>query len=98
MCWILLNFLPQLAYHDSQALRFLTAVGTPHSLQQALMGNRFPLMYDQKAKDLELFGSQMHSYTADDHRSFFEVDTQFGKFNSWERLFRVGPPLIGPRF
>src|ERR1700730_234935 len=52
-------------------------------------------MYDQKAKNLKLFGSQMHSYTPDVHRSFFEVDPQLGKFNSWRRLFWVGAPQRG---
>jgi hypothetical protein len=49
-------------------------------------------MYDQKAKDFELFRSQMHSYTSDVNRSFFEVDTQLGEFNSCERLLWVGAP------
>jgi hypothetical protein len=49
-------------------------------------------MYDEKAKDFELFGSQVNSYIADVHRSFFEVDPQLGEFNSWERLFWVGAP------
>src|ERR1700693_5266818 len=59
------------------------------------MCNRLSLMYDQKAKDFELFGSQMHSYIADVHRSFFEVDPQLGKLNSWEWLFWVGAPQCG---
>src|SRR5580704_3554873 len=37
----------------------------------------------------------MYSYIADVHRSFFEVDTQLGKFNSRKRLFRVGAPQCG---
>jgi hypothetical protein len=56
------------------------------------MCNRLSLMYDEKAKDFELFGSQMHSYVTNVQRSFFEVDAQLGEFNSCERLFRVGAP------
>src|ERR1700688_1489368 len=53
------------------------------------------LMNDQQAKDLELFGSQMHPYIADVHRSFFEVDTQLRKLNPWDGLFRVRAPQCG---
>jgi hypothetical protein len=41
-CWILLNLLMQLVYHDPKVFRRLAVVGSPHHVQQFLLRKWLP--------------------------------------------------------
>lgn len=53
------------------------------------MGKPLPLLNHENAEDVEFFGRQVDSRTANLRHSFFEIDIQIRKFDFWERLFRT---------
>src|SRR5258708_20545225 len=88
MGWVFLELLAQLVYYHAKVLRFLAVVRPPDSLQHPLMRKRLALLDDQSAQDVEFFGSQVNSLTANVHYSSLEIDTQFRSLDLRNRLLR----------
>jgi hypothetical protein len=74
---ILLELLAQLVDYHAKVFRFLAVIRPPNRLQHPLMGKRLPLLKDERAQDVEFFGSQMNSLTPNLHDSSLEINTQF---------------------
>jgi len=93
---IFLNFLAQLVYHDAEILRLLGVIGSPDNLQQSPMGERFSLLNDQRAQDVEFFWTQVDSVTADIDDSLLKINAQFWSLDFGEGLIGGGPSHCRP--
>src|ERR1700686_2974801 len=92
---VFLNFLAQLIYYHAEVLCFLAMIRPPDGLQHPLMRKRLPFLHDERAQDIEFFGSQVNSLTTNVHDSSLEIDAQFRRLDLRKRLLRREAPKRG---